>query len=181
MSINNRAATHEPPPVPGTIDIGPLVLQDIQARIDAGKEKYGTLLQTHNCRDALMDAYQEAIDLCMYLKQSMLEGNDISKGGVQPVKARIFIGINKGSDWVSMTRDVFVLHSLHKGDVFHFTNGNRALTTSTIQHIVSNHDVATGQQTLVEYYLERREEDGGVFDYYESMGFKVTQRFVAHE
>jgi len=36
-------------------------------------QKYGTYLQTHNGRDALWDAYQEAMDLCMYLRQAILE------------------------------------------------------------------------------------------------------------
>ena len=45
-----------------------LVLADIQARVEMGMEKYGTKLQTFNGRDALWDAYQEAIDLAMYLR-----------------------------------------------------------------------------------------------------------------
>jgi hypothetical protein len=66
-------AKNEPMPQPGTIEIAPLVLADIQARVKMGKEKYGTTLQTNNGRDALMDAYQEAIDLVMYLRQLMAE------------------------------------------------------------------------------------------------------------
>ena len=50
-----------------------LVIQDIESRAEAGKEKYGTYLQPHNGRDALMDAYQEAIDLAMYLRQQIEE------------------------------------------------------------------------------------------------------------
>lgn len=67
------AATPQPPPKPGQQAVGEVVLADIQARIAAGKEKYGTLLQTHNGRNSLWDAYQEAIDLCMYLRQEILE------------------------------------------------------------------------------------------------------------
>jgi len=37
------------------------------------ERKYGTVLKTHNGRNALMDAYQEALNLCMYLKQALLE------------------------------------------------------------------------------------------------------------
>lgn len=72
--IINRAAIHEPNPVPGSRDIYPLVLEDIKARVEAGKQKYGTVLQANNGRDALMDAYQEAIDLVMYLRQKIEEG-----------------------------------------------------------------------------------------------------------
>lgn len=33
-----------------------------------GREKYGTDLQASNGRDHLVDAYQEALDLCCYLR-----------------------------------------------------------------------------------------------------------------
>ena len=51
----------------------PLVLTDLSARAIDGAEKYGTFLQPHNERDALVDAYQEALDLCMYLRQTLYE------------------------------------------------------------------------------------------------------------
>lgn len=54
----------------------PLVLDDLRMRAEAGKLKYGTLLRANNGRDALMDAYQEALDLCMYLRQAMLERDE---------------------------------------------------------------------------------------------------------
>ena len=49
------------------------VIEDLQARAKIGNEKYGTLLMTKNGRNALIDAYQEALDLVMYLKQTILE------------------------------------------------------------------------------------------------------------
>ncbi len=49
------------------------VLSDLSERADFGKLKYGTFLKTNNGRDALMDAYQEGLDLVMYLKQLLLE------------------------------------------------------------------------------------------------------------
>lgn len=49
------------------------VIADIEARKALGIERYGTPLQAFNGRDALRDAYEEAIDLCMYLKQSLIE------------------------------------------------------------------------------------------------------------
>lgn len=69
----NKAAEKEPPPKKGKIEVARFVLADIQARIDIGQKKYGTKLETHNGRDALWDAYQEAIDLVMYLRQALLE------------------------------------------------------------------------------------------------------------
>lgn len=69
----NKAATYQPDPLRGKLDIWPLVMSDIEARVEAGKEKYGTVLQSHNGRDPLWDAYQEAIDLVLYLRQAIAE------------------------------------------------------------------------------------------------------------
>ena len=49
------------------------VLADVQERAEMGKRKYGTYLEAFNGRDPLWDAYQEAIDLAMYLRQALLE------------------------------------------------------------------------------------------------------------
>jgi hypothetical protein len=53
--------------------VWPLVVADMQARDQFGADKYGTRLQPHNGRDALTDAYQEALDLCVYLRQAIYE------------------------------------------------------------------------------------------------------------
>lgn len=50
-----------------------LVLADIAARDDYGKRKYGVRLQPHNGRDVLRDAYEEALDLVVYLRQALYE------------------------------------------------------------------------------------------------------------
>jgi hypothetical protein len=42
------------------------VIEDMKARDHQGRAKYGTPLQAENGRDALMDAYQEALDMCVY-------------------------------------------------------------------------------------------------------------------
>lgn len=49
------------------------VIADMRARDDLGINKYGTRLKPLNGRDALVDAYQEALDLAVYLKQAILE------------------------------------------------------------------------------------------------------------
>jgi len=67
------AHLHEPPPQPGRLAIVDLVETDIRARAEEYRPKYGTYLESHNGRDALMDAYQEALDLCMYLRQAIAE------------------------------------------------------------------------------------------------------------
>ncbi len=50
-----------------------LVIKDFTSRKKFGKKKYGMYLQAGNGRDALQDAYEEAIDLVCYLKQRLEE------------------------------------------------------------------------------------------------------------
>jgi hypothetical protein len=66
--------TEQPAPQPNeSRPIAEMVLEDIAARVDLGLERYGTKLQAHNGRDALSDAYQEALDLVFYLRQAIAE------------------------------------------------------------------------------------------------------------
>lgn len=50
-----------------------LVIADMQAKDRAGAQKYGTRLQGFNERRALVDAYQEVLDLAVYLRQLIWE------------------------------------------------------------------------------------------------------------
>ncbi|MGL4756583.1 MAG: hypothetical protein ACRCXB_29860 [Aeromonadaceae bacterium] len=50
-----------------------MVLADLTNRALEGKEKYGEPLKAHNGRNALWDAYQEALDLAMHLRQAIEE------------------------------------------------------------------------------------------------------------
>ncbi len=55
------------------IEITQLVVRDLKDRRNAGIARYGTPLRAHNGRNALIDAYQEALDLCVYLRQALTE------------------------------------------------------------------------------------------------------------
>lgn len=50
-----------------------LVMADMKERDQIGLTKYGTRLQPFNGRDSLIDAYQEALDLVVYLRQAIYE------------------------------------------------------------------------------------------------------------
>lgn len=50
-----------------------LVMDDMKSRLVLGIERYGTGLQAGNGRDMLKDAYEEALDLCVYLRGAMYE------------------------------------------------------------------------------------------------------------
>ena len=63
------AIVDQPPPVPNDeVAVWDLVIADMQARDRTGRERYGTPLQADNGRDHLVDAYQEALDLVVYLR-----------------------------------------------------------------------------------------------------------------
>ncbi len=64
----------QPDPTPNThAPVWPLVIADMQARDEAGRQRYGTRLQPFNGRNSLQDAYEEALDLCVYLKTAIIE------------------------------------------------------------------------------------------------------------
>ena len=64
----------EPTPMPNNLPaVWDLVIEDIKERDKIGQEKYGTRLQPFNGRDSLRDAYQEALDLVVYLRQKIYE------------------------------------------------------------------------------------------------------------
>lgn len=68
----DHAGQHEPTPNDSR-PVWELVIEDMRARDHLGRERYGTPLQAHNGRDALQDAYEEALDLSVYLRQAIEE------------------------------------------------------------------------------------------------------------
>lgn len=66
--------TEQPDPTPNDLPpVWSLVLADMAARDALGRKRYGVPLQPHNGRDALRDAYEEALDLAVYLRQAVYE------------------------------------------------------------------------------------------------------------
>lgn len=90
----NPAVDREPPPSEGS---GPPIVElvvadvdkyrlskiaaeladDLRVRAEVGRKKYGTLLMAYNGRDPIVDAYQEALDLVMYLRQAREEARGV--------------------------------------------------------------------------------------------------------
>lgn len=62
----------EPRPTTGR-PVWELVVEDMHARDRLGRRRYGVPLQAGNGRDALRDAYEEALDLVVYLRQAIEE------------------------------------------------------------------------------------------------------------
>ena len=73
---SERTGLNAPEPDPRPTSGRPvweMVVEDMRARDLAGRAKYGVPLQAGNGRRALIDAYQEALDLCVYLRQAIEE------------------------------------------------------------------------------------------------------------
>jgi hypothetical protein len=70
----------QPKPVQNQSEaIWDLVIEDMKARDALGRRMYLTPLQANNGRDALQDAYEEALDMCAYLRQA-IEERKLSEG-----------------------------------------------------------------------------------------------------
>jgi hypothetical protein len=72
----------EKQPAPKAAD-GPhivdIVINELHTRKLHGLDKYGVPLQAHNGRSALQDAYEEASDLTLYLRQALEEERSIEQ------------------------------------------------------------------------------------------------------
>lgn len=80
MANGFKHVEEQPAPVPNDLpSVWPLVMQDMADRDQLGRERYKVPLQPFNGRDALKDAYEEALDLVVYLRQAIWE-RDANKG-----------------------------------------------------------------------------------------------------
>lgn len=71
--MNERITEQQPPRNTGGESVWQMVLRDMAEREQHGIDKYGMPVLAGNGRDALVDAYQEALDLCVYLRQAIEE------------------------------------------------------------------------------------------------------------
>ena len=67
------------PPTQGKDRVLDAVIADWKKREAQGIKTYGRPLETFNGRDALWDAYEECLDLCLYLRQAIMERESSSK------------------------------------------------------------------------------------------------------
>lgn len=90
--MNAAAEWGEPAPVPNDKpSIHDLVIRDMESRKAFGLAKYGTILQAGNGRKALKDAYEEVLDLAVYLRQELEERNER-----EAAEVRIGLCANRG-------------------------------------------------------------------------------------
>jgi hypothetical protein len=82
-----------------------MVLDDIRARMQVGLERYGTLLQPGNGRDALRDLYEELLDAACYARQAIAERprEDVD-AAVAEVRAELEPQIRRQADLIAEMR-----------------------------------------------------------------------------
>ena len=73
-SLNTPEPMPQPSDEPAVWD---LVIQDIRERDAMGLRKYGQRLTPGDGRNSLIDAYQEALDLVVYLRKAIRERDGI--------------------------------------------------------------------------------------------------------
>jgi hypothetical protein len=74
VSAPARQPTPQPAPRPSNAPASwDLVVTDMMKRDQFGALKYGTRLKAGTGRDALQDAYEESLDLCVYLRTAIFE------------------------------------------------------------------------------------------------------------
>lgn len=56
-----------------------LVIEDMRQRDEFGTQKYNTRLQPNNGRSFLVDAYQELLDLAVYVRGELYERQELAK------------------------------------------------------------------------------------------------------
>lgn len=92
-----------------------LVLDDVRARLEMGIKKYGTGLQASNGRDMLQDAYEEVLDLAIYLRGELEKRRipDLNLA-LSDATSRV-VQVNRANGWMESERtfgeDIALLHS----------------------------------------------------------------------
>jgi hypothetical protein len=65
------------------LDLFNEVKKDLDLRNQLGHQSYGKAMEPHDGRNSLLEAYEEALDLVMYLKKAIVERDGLG----QPVNA----------------------------------------------------------------------------------------------
>jgi len=74
VSDTRDPETDQPLPIHNANEyVQEMVITDLHARMQHGIRKYGTALQAGNGRDMLQDAYEEVLDLAVYLRGEIEE------------------------------------------------------------------------------------------------------------
>ena len=95
-------------------EVFPALLADIHARNLVGQQVYRQELTTFNGRDALREAYEEAIDMTVYLKQALMEREAMAGIAPQPASEDLRVDQIEG-DIETLSRQFNAIHVGVKG------------------------------------------------------------------
>lgn len=84
-----------------------LVITDMKDRDNAGFKKYGTRLRSRNGRDALVDGYQECLDMAVYLRQKIEEDSRLHVD-----LHAAFIAMRKDGEGLTLSQEQAILKAL---------------------------------------------------------------------
>jgi len=96
-------------PKPGKLPVQQILIHAIEERREHGIRKYGRALETDNGRSALQDAWEEAMDLLVYLTQMRLE-----QGHRIPGMERL-AGQSEPAQWGGARADLYILDEVPPG------------------------------------------------------------------
>ena len=167
------ALYEQPSPSSDKPDLWPLVIKDMEDRDKLGKAKYGVALRPHNGRNALIDAYQEVLDLSVYLRQEIEEQQSLidslcilhrvpgfEKTTIADIGQSLARLVDKIDELQNKNRELTATVMHHKtgsGYITGFDDGIEA-TISAIEFITKNN---FNQQTIDSIYqmIEDRQSD----------------------
>lgn len=141
---------HQPEPQvrDGAEGVWDLVIADMKERDKVGRERYGTPLQAFNGRDGLVDAYQEALDLVVYLRQVIAERDTAGQSPVlRPCPGfherwNVSCEWNEGHDRVKASQNVETDHS--RGTTFWNEGSGKKVTCYDCQGKICGTCAGTG-------------------------------------
>jgi hypothetical protein len=147
-----RAGDAQPmPTVNDAPDIQSVVIADIEARRAVGIERYGTALQPHNGRDALVDAYEEAVDLAMYLRQRLVEQDTTVPRPRFLLDAHVVVDAQAAGPWGRVHR----VHRTPAGFSYDICTGS--VSRDRYEHADLLLRVGEARLELADVVLDRRE------------------------
>lgn len=74
MTEPKSLITDQPAPIANDgLPLWQIVIEDMRARDAEGRRKYGVPLQANNGRNMLVDAYQEVLDMAVYIRGAIEE------------------------------------------------------------------------------------------------------------
>lgn len=111
-------ATDQVAPTPNDgVAIQDLLIEDVKKRKDHGIAKYGTPVQAHNGRRMILDAYEEVLDLAVYLRGALEEGLDFTTSETITNRIRVFDAdanlLYEGSD-IDCTMKILPNHRIQR-------------------------------------------------------------------